>query len=425
VTSPRVDEKAASTPPADSSPQPIDSFPQKFDQRSIYDRRYSEDGYDNRSAVRVLRAEEQALRSAALRALRECTEEWFTVLDFGYGTGRVTNDFIEGYPGLCQENGFRKNLRVIAYDVSSVGLEKAHQRLVDEQHFTTIHQLGIKTDHGSGYVMGSARKITDGIELHIIFVHADEEESAKGMTELVLRVNGNRPVDLTTSWYSGIGHITGHDRRESYFTALGRATHSRGELLVAVSATGDLDQEQEEWDRRRDDRKTLGMPVPEAGDVIYLTELDQKNYWHVFSDDLTELLKGICGKRQGFWLEAIRFPGEEFSSRDDERPNFEQVCEFNRNLHCRRWQLLSLFPGKLRGRKWRSEHFRSCHTVAAIRSGSRRRKPTDFWYSEPSQSQRSLVPKRLRTGRPATPATSQTALTSMPEISLDTVPGTQ
>ncbi|MDQ1293218.1 MAG: hypothetical protein QG608_1099 [Actinomycetota bacterium] len=425
MTSPRVDEKAAGTAPADNAPRPIDDSPQKFDQRSIYDRRYSEDGYDNRSAVRVLRAEEQALRSSALRALRRCTGEWFTILDFGYGTGRVTNEFIEGYSSLCQEKGFRKNLRVIAYDVSSVGLQKAHRRLVEEQHFTPVHELEIKSDHSSGYVMGSVKKKANGIELQIILVHANEEESTQRMTELVLSVNGDRPVDLTTSWYSGIGHVTGHDRRESYFTALGRTTRSRGELLIAVSATGDLDQEQEEWDRRRDDRKILGMPVPDAGDVIYLTELDQKNYWHVFSDDLAELLKGICGRKQSFWLEAIRFPGEEFSSRDDERPNFEQVCEFNRKLNCRKWPRPYLFPRKLRGRKWRSEHFRSCHTVAAIRSGSRRRKPTDFWYREPSRSWMSLVPNVLRFGRSGAPRIIPTAPASISEISLDTTPGTR
>jgi hypothetical protein len=67
-------------------------------QRAIYDARYRAGGYDRRSAVRVLTAEAEALRQAARRVLdRICDLRELSLFDFGYGTGRVTNQFIDHY----------------------------------------------------------------------------------------------------------------------------------------------------------------------------------------------------------------------------------------------------------------------------------------------------------------------------------------
>src|ERR1039458_3961150 len=91
-------------------------------QRSIYDERYQVGHYDHRSAVRVLTAERDALSEAMDRALKSNRPvRRVNLFDFGYGTGRVTNEFIGSY--VHNYGAAQKDLRVVAYDVSSAGLK--------------------------------------------------------------------------------------------------------------------------------------------------------------------------------------------------------------------------------------------------------------------------------------------------------------
>src|SRR3984885_2564018 len=102
-----------------------DAYPS---QRSIYDERYEVGRYDHRSAVRVLTAERNALNRAVERAIRSNpAARTISLFDFGYGTGRVTNEFIDSYVRNYAKS--KKNLLVVAYDVSSAGLKKAAEAL--------------------------------------------------------------------------------------------------------------------------------------------------------------------------------------------------------------------------------------------------------------------------------------------------------
>ena len=96
-------------------------------QREIYDERYEVGDYDRRSHVHVLAAEREALCHAVARAIASDPDaRTISLFDFGYGTGRVTNEFIEKF---VAKSGAGRDLRVIAYDVSSAGLQKACGRL--------------------------------------------------------------------------------------------------------------------------------------------------------------------------------------------------------------------------------------------------------------------------------------------------------
>src|SRR5262249_47715309 len=104
-------------------------------QRWIYDTRYAKGQYDHRSAVRVLTAEQVALNKAMKRAHKSNLHpEKVSLFDFGYGTGRVTNelakDYVQYHAAYAQRHGGSpKNLQIVAYDVSSVGLKKAQEDL--------------------------------------------------------------------------------------------------------------------------------------------------------------------------------------------------------------------------------------------------------------------------------------------------------
>jgi hypothetical protein len=324
-----------------------------FSQRAIYDARYRRSGYDRRSAVRVLLAEERALRSSVFRALtanRGCGT--CSVIDFGYGTGRVTNEFLLDYPRFF--GNLAPSLRVVAYDVSSAGLKIAAETLAG-QGFEGHGKLLWNPIAPVGYVAGSMSKVVDGVELRVVFVHGNEGQAPAQVRDLLVHANEGSPGLVTTSWYSGVGHVAGEQEREAYFTELANVTHENGELILAVAATGDLRDAQAEWRKRLDiDAVDDSLPIQMEGDVVYRTELGQLNFWHVFGLDLIKHMTAIDDSRS-WWLQAIRMPGDEFRSRTDEWANYTAVLDFNRRAPLQFWT---------------PHDFAEVHTVAAFRSGS-------------------------------------------------------
>jgi hypothetical protein len=326
------------------------------DQRSIYDLRYSGAGYDERSAVRVLTAETVALRTAVHRAAESIPgSSVISLFDFGYGTGRVTNDFAVKFSRLFGD--LDRDLHVIAYDVSAVGLRKAARWLTKDHGFDVFQDLTFDMVADHGYVAGSTRRMFDNTTVTVTFIHGSQQEDCESVRDLILKANGGSPVSLTTSWYSALAHIPGKATRAAFFRMLSEVTDPRGELLVAPSVSGDLVELQEYWKEKRLAGDIAGYPIEVDGDVIYRTELSQENFWHVFGPDLWELLAASLRPGQRAWLEAIRLPGEEFRSRQEEQANYRRTRAFNR---------------RMADRLWTAEDFREVHTAIAIRSGSAR-----------------------------------------------------
>lgn len=322
-------------------------------QSSTYDARYAATGYDRRSAVRVLTAEATALRRAVERALDADTgAAVVSLFDFGYGTGRVTNEFALEFPGRFGAQG--RDLRVIAYDVSSVGLRKAAATLLGEHGFVEADRLAWHDRKESGYIAGSVSRVMEGITVTVVFVHGYESEHPESVRQLILDANQREACLLSTSWYSGLSHIPGQENRSAFFRLLGDLTHPRGELLIAASVSGDLVEDQENWARRLSGNDVDGYPIEVPGDVMYETELGQRNYLHVFGTDFADLLESVRAPGQHAWIEAIRFPDEEFASVAEERANYDKVRRFNREIG---------------DRAWTAEDYRRLHTAAAIRSG--------------------------------------------------------
>jgi len=329
-------------------------------QRSIYDERYEAGRYDHRSAVPVLTAERQALRAAMDRAIRSNPgAERVSLFDFGYGTGWVTNELIAGY---AREYTAAEDLRVVACDVSSVGLMKAQEALC-RAGFAPEEPPRWAPDSNSGYIAGSVRKAEASLTVEVVFVHACEGESPEVMSQLAVKANDGAPYLLTTSWYSGLGHIPGKELRREYFYRLGDLTAPDGEMVLAVSATGDLIELQPEWSEKLARGDIGNFPVEMVGDVVYDTELGQPNFYHVFGTELNEYMSASTRKKQHWWVEGIRYPGEEFGSQEAERANYELVCKANENKRARDQD-----QDGNRVREWGEDDYREFHTVAARRS---------------------------------------------------------
>lgn len=325
----------------------------KVQQRGIYDERYRGRAYDERSSVRVLTAEHVALQQAVERALGSLPgREVLSLLDFAYGTGRVTNEFAVGYP--ARPGGDGRGLRVVAYDVSAVGLSKAATDLVKTQGFDVTEPLTFDREATGVYVAGSISRLTDGVTVSVVFVHGTEAAPADEVRAVLEKANVGEAFAVTTSWYSGISHIPTAARRAEFFRLLGAVTDPLGELLVAPSVSGDLVDLQAEWAERLRRGDTDGYPIERPGDVVYETELGQPNFYHVFGTDLAELLAATCGPGQRMWLEALRMPDDEFTSRPAELDNYRRAREFN---------------ARIGRRPWRPEDYRQVHTALAVRSG--------------------------------------------------------
>lgn len=320
-------------------------------QRAIYDERYEVGRYDRRSAVHVLTAERRALHHAANRALRsKPITRTISLFDFGYGTGRVTNEFIGSY--VNQYSALGKDLRVVAYDVSSAGLMKAKETLCSKG-FTSDGSIIWTPENTAGYIAGCVSKKKAGVTITVVFVHGNEDQQPEVMRRLALEANGGRKYQLTISWYSGLGHIPGERLRREYFRQLGKLTARRGEMVMSVSSTGDLAELQPEFSERLASGITDGFPIQAPGDLVYETELGQSNFYHVFGTELNNHMKAITGWGQHWWVEGIRHPDKEFISREAERANYRRVLKANE---------------RMRGRTWDAADYREFHTVAAFRS---------------------------------------------------------
>jgi hypothetical protein len=204
-------------------------------QEVIYDARYRRGLYDQRSAVPVLTAEWEAFGGALARADRSGPGgEPLTILDWGYGTGRITNDVVITYPYVQYDNGlktFDRDLLVVAFDVSSVGLHHAAAAL-------RAHEFRGADLSGAGGVLGELTRIRHGRTVTVRFVHGGEDAAPATTERLLLSAGG--PYLATVSWYSALGHIPGEQARVAALTLLGRVTDPRGELILSVSALGDL-----------------------------------------------------------------------------------------------------------------------------------------------------------------------------------------
>jgi hypothetical protein len=320
-------------------------------QRSIYDQRYEAGHYDQRSAVRVLTAEREALGRAMDRALESNRRaRRINLFDFGYGTGRVTNEFIGTYVSQYAASG--KDLQVVAYDVSSAGLMKARKALCSDG-FALDAPITWAPEDTAGYIAGRVSKKEAGVTITVVFVHGHEDRHPSVMRRLAGAASGGERYHLTTSWYSGLGHIPGESLRREYFRELGKLTSRRGEMVMAMSATGDLVELQRKFSERLARGITDGFPLQVPGDIVYETELGQSNFCHMFGVELNEHMRTITGWRQHWWVEGVRYPDEEFDSREAEQANYQRVREANRAK---------------RGRIWNADDYRKFHTVAACRS---------------------------------------------------------
>jgi hypothetical protein len=321
-------------------------------QRSIYDERYKAGLYDHRSAVRVLTAERGALAGAVARTLISNPDaRKISMFDFAYGTGRVTNEFIKEY--AHQYAALRRDLLIVAYDVSSVGLRKAQDKL-QSAGFTPKESFNWVPESRHGYIAGSLRKNYKNVDVTIVFIHGSEREAPEVMRRLALSANDGHRYLITMSWYSGLGHIPSEGLRREYFSQLNELTSPLGEIVLCLSATGDLVELQPEWSARLASGDVGDFPVAAPGDLVYQTELGQPNFYHIFGTDLNDYMEGITSTGQHWWIEGIRCPDEEFESAEAEQANY--------------WRVRATNASKL-GSRWNADDYREFHTVAALRSG--------------------------------------------------------
>jgi hypothetical protein len=141
-------------------------------QRLIYDERYSAGLYDRRSPVNVLTAEREALKKAMRRAaISHPYSQRISLFDFSYGSGRVINDWLDGRAHRHVESWH--DLRIVAYDVSSVGLRRAQEGLC-AAGYEPVGRVRWEPRAIRGYIAGTVCKRESGHSTSVVFVHGCE-----------------------------------------------------------------------------------------------------------------------------------------------------------------------------------------------------------------------------------------------------------
>ncbi|MET8798036.1 GNAT family N-acetyltransferase [Nocardia sp. NPDC004568] len=335
------------TPEAEPAPQRLAS-PQE-----IYDRIYQRAESGSEPSAPVLTAELSALSGAVDRATASDPHaEMISLLDFGYGMGRVTVDFALNHSSL---SGERKPLLILAYDVSGVGLAKSAALLRDRHGFAGW--VSVQSEPVSGYVMGELGRRVGGVDIVFRFVHGHENDSVEAVQQLILRANNGKKVTVTSSWGGSVGRTPGIRARARLFEALGSLTDPRGEMVIAVSSAGAMVDEARYWYAKLRKNDVDGYPIEEFGDVVYDTEIPGVvDFCHLFDSDLPQYMK-IAQSRQNqrVWVEGIRHAGPEPDTAASEQEDHRKVTELN--------------SAKTDG-LWDYDDYVKFHTVVVFRSGT-------------------------------------------------------
>lgn len=309
----------------------------EFDQAKIYDARYSGSNYyGTTSPVPVLTAEREALAGAIDRQQSSNNADEVSMLDIGYGTGRIPNEVLLLWNGP-------KGLTLVAYDLAIEGLKRGIAGLLETGQFrrstTRKHELEVleSTD------LSAPKKLVSFILAH---------EGAND-ADLLFDVNNGSPYDITTSWYGVVGHESDPKKRMELFRLLGKVTCESGEIVVTTSAIGDFNREHGSEGFR---------DLPCKGDgrnVIYETEAPGvEEYIHLYGEDFEQNMEATrTAMGQKIWLEPIRLPGPEYMTPEDELRAHGELVRF-RNEH-------NHYP-------WKHNEYAAVHTVGGFRSSQTR-----------------------------------------------------
>lgn len=299
----RRDARARGIPTCLGLPEQVES------ETDVYDRRYREGTYDARFATgeRVLEGEWSALTEAVARAaLAHSSADFVTLLDFGYGTGRVSQDFALAYPFLFPAT--RQGLKVLAYDVSGEGLRQSALKLERDEGFEKVGPFRWGDARSGGYVAGEMIKRVNGVDIAFCFVHGNEADPPGVVKELLLGANGGRPLMVTSSWFGSVGHIPGREQREAWFSMFGEVTSAAGEVAISVSTPHDRPPGAVSWEDAFERGDLAEQPLlRDPGDVVYVAENGWPNYYHLFEPvevlDLMSLTAPTALPNQRLWVE--------------------------------------------------------------------------------------------------------------------------
>lgn len=311
-----------------------------FDQEEIYNFRYGE-GYNGMgSPVNVLTAESMAVADS-IRRLRKVSPKGSptTIVDYGYGVGRVPNEL------LCRWVG-PGDLTVIAYDVSRVGLQRALRNM-------EVHLPRVKTYEDTHRFVGECTSTEDDdFKRTIRFIHGKTNHKPKVVADMLMEENGGNLFDMATSWYDPISHEPSRKRRRQLFAMLGAITHTKGEVIVTASTIGDLVPE---YTSEGEDILEDVLDDKGERDVVYKTEVGIDNYLHLYGTDFKDCMLATRTDQihQNVWLQPIRMLGNEYATSVEEQIAYGQL---------RQW------AARMRTERWHREDFRSIHTVGGFRS---------------------------------------------------------
>ena len=256
---------------------------------SLYNKRFGSN--------RIIPREEDAITNSFNNVHKRISNNSMQIrmLDFGCGDGRMF-PVIER---LANQHPDRQ-IELIAYDISAVGLEESIRYLETSGYYTDKKPAKLRLDTQISYLVGFWKK--DNLTVKII--HGNKNDDLEHIKFLI-----RQPVHVTFSIFTVLGHVAKRDNRQAAIRMLAGLMDKEGELIINVSTASSLPKEVMVYQILRDQyetakkykqyyvakklKTTLGIAT-EPGDIYYTKSDDTHSthsYGHVYAGN--ELLEDL------------------------------------------------------------------------------------------------------------------------------------
>jgi len=269
---------------------------------SIYNKRFGK--------VKIPTNDVKIIQSSFLKILKNDKNDKIKILDFGCGDGR----YFETLQNLAKQTN--RQIEVISYDISAVGLQYYIEKLIQNGFTSTQEIKKLKSSDKKSRLVSNLKK--DNLIFKILYGY--EKDNFNSIEKLI-----GKNFDLVFCLFGVLSHIQKKQNRIKYIKMFRAILNDNGRLVLTVPGKGILKKELRCYSFLR----TQGIPFMDAtekGDLYYKPKSSNTNficnYHHIYEiKELENDIKNSNFKKEYSGINTILFPTKlknKFLSKIDE-----------------------------------------------------------------------------------------------------------